>query len=100
MNNIDLLLKDITKTISRYKKVNKVILYGSRARGDATERSDIDIAIDAPHITDAEWFLIRENLENLNTLLEIDMVEFSKAGEKLQERILKEGKVLYERDKI
>jgi len=36
-------LKDISAFAKKYS-INKVILFGSRARGDNTERSDIDIA--------------------------------------------------------
>ncbi|BDU60161.1 hypothetical protein FLA4_05710 [Candidatus Rickettsia kotlanii] len=35
--------------------VNEIWLFGSRARGDNDERSDIDIAIICPNITDQEW---------------------------------------------
>ena len=37
-------LKDISAFAKKYS-INKVILFGSRARGDNTERSDIDIAV-------------------------------------------------------
>ena len=36
-------LKDISAFAKKYS-INKVILFGSRARGDNTARSDIDIA--------------------------------------------------------
>ena len=37
-------LRDISVFAKKYS-INKVILFGSRARGDNTERSDIDIAV-------------------------------------------------------
>jgi len=38
------ILKDIVRKIpSRYPMINKILLYGSKARGDFTEESDIDI---------------------------------------------------------
>ena len=39
-----LAVKDIVTFAKRYS-VRKVILFGSRARGNNTERSDIDIAV-------------------------------------------------------
>ena len=48
----------------------EVILYGSRARGTARERSDIDIAV-----TGAENFeLLVEEVEELPTLYSVDLV--------------------------
>ena len=43
-------LKDISAFAKKYS-INKVILFGSRARGDNTERSDIDIAVYAEILT-------------------------------------------------
>ena len=37
-------IRDITR-IARKNNVEKIILFGSRARGDHTERSDIDLAV-------------------------------------------------------
>lgn len=36
---------ELPKLISQFPQVRKLILFGSRARGDADDRSDIDIAM-------------------------------------------------------
>ena len=41
MSDLDLVLTAITKTLSP----KRVILFGSRARGDSSEESDIDLAV-------------------------------------------------------
>ena len=44
-NNLpERVIKDISKFAKKYS-IEKVILFGSRARGTNTERSDIDIAV-------------------------------------------------------
>ena len=51
----------------------KIILYGSRAKGTATERSDIDIAVSG--VASHEILDLQENLEEIPTLYTIDLVD-------------------------
>jgi predicted nucleotidyltransferase len=79
--------------------VRRLILYGSRARGDARALSDFDIAIDAED-PDNKWvWLWSEVDDNMETLLDVDFVWLNEVGECLKEQINKDGKILYERSK-
>jgi predicted nucleotidyltransferase len=98
MNKMKSILTALVNTITKTEAVEKIILFGSRARGDEEEKSDIDIAIICPNIADKEWFDLYDRIENTATLLEINVIKFDTAGKKLQNKILAEGKVLYERD--
>ena len=74
--------------------VHKVILFGSRARGDYRERSDIDLAFSggksAAFILDVD--------EKASTLLEFDIIDLDKPVQSgLLDSIMNEGKVLYEK---
>ena len=42
------LIEDLAGRLARHPEVERVWLFGSRARGDNFERSDIDLAIEAP----------------------------------------------------
>ena len=83
--------------IAQVQEVERIILFGSRARGDAQSRSDIDLAISAPTMTRRRWLEIVDLMEEAESLLSIDLVRLDEAGEGLQAQIRKEGKVLYER---
>lgn len=91
------LKNQIIEMLSVFPQVKKVILFGSRARGDHDERSDIDLAISAPSVDERLFTEITDRLEDLDTLLEVDVVKLDHASEDLVNRIRKEGIVLYER---
>lgn len=94
------LREEIVNIVSGYTDIKCVMLFGSRARGDADPRSDIDLAIKAPKMDSAAWSELIEQLEEeLNTLLLIDIVKFENASSDLRENIIREGKVLYEQTK-
>ena len=91
-------IRDLEQRVFTRPEVQRVILFGSRARGDAGERSDIDLAIEAPEATRPQWTDLSLFLrEDAATLLEVDVVRLEQASERLRERILREGQVLYER---
>lgn len=74
--------------------IEKVILFGSRARGDFKERSDIDLAFRGGNSTN----FILDVDELTSTLLEYDIVDLDKPVRKeLLESIKNEGVVLYEK---
>ena len=87
----------IVDTIIQHIKPKRIILFGSRARDKAQARSDYDIAIDDDMLTPAVLAQIRADMETIPTLLSIDMVWMNRAAATLRQRILDEGKTLYER---
>ncbi|MFR5192658.1 MAG: nucleotidyltransferase family protein [Lachnospiraceae bacterium] len=56
--------------LCRQFQAKKIILYGSRAKGTARERSDIDIAVSGVD----NFELLVEKVEELPTLYSVDMV--------------------------
>lgn len=70
----------------------KIYLFGSRARGDHTERSDIDIAIDLGRQMEfREVARARGVLEGLNLPEKIDVVDMHSIPAAMKGFILKEG---------
>ncbi len=88
----------VNEAIERLRP-RRVLLFGSRARGDAEPRADWDLAVEAPDTPDPEWLRFSlDAQERLDTLLHIDLVRLEEAGEELQAVIEKEGIPLYERE--
>ena len=70
----------------------KLFLFGSRAKGKSMERSDIDIAIMTNEKMDASILAkIREEIENISTLLTIDFVDLSTVDDDFRNHVLETG---------
>ena len=108
----DALLPQLT-ALARDADVSRLVLFGSRARGDDRERSDIDLAFSAALLHGSEELLeirlgqpieldaaqagrLRLALEELPTLLEFDLVCVdANTSPKLLDNIEREGVTLY-----
>ncbi len=72
----------------------KVILFGSRAKGVARERSDIDIAVSG--VADMEK--LQEEIEDIPTLYTVDLVDLDTCeNQQLLEDIEQYGRKIYEK---
>ena len=92
------LIEHLAERLARHPAVERVWLFGSRARRDNFERSDIDLAIEAPTMDHYDWLKIKLNFEDeAPTLLLIDLVRWEEAPQELREQIREEGIVIYER---
>ena len=93
MNLCNEVVNDIAG-IAEAHDVEKVILFGSRARGDNTERSDVDVAIVGGDFDNFYWDMD----ENINSLLTFDVVKLdSKTSQALKQEIERDGVVIYEK---
>lgn len=95
MNLESRLIDEIINIASKYKNIDKVILFGSRARGDNEPKSDIDLAIYAEGSI-SEFI---EDIEmNTHTLLEYDFSYMRAVSDEFFiEQIRKEGITIYEK---
>ena len=91
--NLDKRVEDDIVKIAKKSNVKKVILFGSRARGTNSERSDIDLAVSGGNTLDFYY----DVEEKAHTLLMFDVVDLDKGiSEALQTEINKDGVILYE----
>jgi len=98
------LLNELGKLVGKYEKklaLRLVVLFGSRARGDYTDRSDVDILVVADDLP-------KDPRESFAMLCDIDFINVHPIGfntgsflKKLKEgsvfiiEILEEGKIIY-----
>ncbi|MBI2603279.1 MAG: nucleotidyltransferase domain-containing protein [Deltaproteobacteria bacterium] len=76
--------------------VERVVVFGSRARGDQSQNSDVDIAFFFPRAFESMWpEFCAEVDENIPTLLHLDLVNTNKISTDFLHRILKEGLEIY-----
>lgn len=77
-------------------KAEKIVLFGSRARRDNHDRSDIDLAIyGMPKENHARFW---SDIDDLPTLLKFDLVHIDEYTDaELVKNIEKDGVILYER---
>lgn len=72
--------------------VDKVYLYGSRARGDHEKTSDIDLAVTLKDKDPASWIVVRGIVEGADTLLKIDCLNLDEVqDESFKKFILNEA---------
>ena len=82
------------QNIALKNHVKKVILFGSRARGDFYKKSDIDLAVEGGNFLGFSMSVDEET----STLLEYDIIELDRGiSEKLLDSIKRDGVVIYEK---
>lgn len=92
---MDVLINQIIN-IGYKNKINKVILFGSRARGDYTDKSDYDIAFISNNITNEAKNNIINSIEELDTFHKIDIVFLDNLSnnDELTNNIIRDGIML------
>lgn len=87
------IIKDITAFALKYD-IQKVVLFGSRARGTHTKRSDIDIAVSGGDFDPFYWDI----KEKVHSLLSFDIVDIdSGISADLKKEIERDGVTIYEK---
>ena len=87
------IVRDIS-SFAQEHSVTKIVLFGSRARGTNTERSDIDIAVYGGDFDSFYW----DVKEKTHSLLMFDIVQADAAvSAELKAEIEKDGVVIYEK---
>ncbi len=89
----DRVLRELSAFARKYS-ISKIILFGSRARGTNTERSDIDIAVYGGDFDNFYW----DVKEKIHSLLMFDIIQADKTiSDELKKEIEKDGVIIYEK---
>jgi predicted nucleotidyltransferase len=76
---------------------HRVVIFGSRARGDAKPRSDFDLAVvgEVP-LPLKDFYALADELDQLETLYRFDWVDLARVSKKFRESALAHTEVIYE----
>ncbi len=93
-------LRRIKKVFSKFPEIQKVILYGSRAKGNYEKGSDIDITLIGKGLTlNNAVYPLMEELDELYLPYKFDISIFSQLEERdLIDHILRVGKTFYRKE--
>ena len=87
--------EEMINLFKSFDSLDEVYIFGSRARGDYKEGSDIDLAI---KVKDDIKLRLLNKLEDIRFILKFDVVDINNIGnEKLLENIKNEGILIYKK---
>jgi len=90
------LIKNVCIKHKELLKGHKIILFGSRAQERSEFKSDFDIGIIGKEQLDlGNYFILKDAIENLPTLFQIDLVDLCRVHDKFRTEALKNYQVIY-----
>jgi predicted nucleotidyltransferase len=89
----------INSVFKKYPEVEEVVIYGSRAKGNYREGSDIDITLKGEKISDKTISNISLAIDDLNTPYLYDIsVFYNLSSSSLVEHINRVGQLFYKKE--
>ena len=88
----------IVSVLSKHPEVEQVLIYGSRAKGNFRNGSDIDLTLLGEELSEAVLSSIKSELDNLNTPYLFDVSIFADLhSTDLESHITRVGQVFYQK---
>lgn len=93
------IINDLKTIFSEFDNIEKVILYGSRAKGNYKNGSDIDLTFYGNDLNLKTIYAIEDKIEELNLIYTFDLSIFNQIdNQNLIEHINRVGKVFYQKE--
>jgi predicted nucleotidyltransferase len=91
-------ISKLTAVIKQHPFIEKVVVYGSRAKGNFRPGSDIDLAVFSSTMSYLEQMKLADNIDDLLLPYTVDVLHFEKlTNAELIDHINRVGLVLYSR---
>ena len=93
----DTVTKELQDVFRRHANIEKVLIFGSRSKGDYCAESDIDLAVIGKNMDYNQLLGITCEIEDLELLYSVDLSDYQKKkGTPVGDHIDRVGKVFYE----
>jgi predicted nucleotidyltransferase len=95
---VELKLKKIKDIIKLRLKPKKIILFGSRSKGNFSKGSDIDLClIGAMYVDDRDIRKLKDEIDNISGLYSVDLLFWENVEDDFKKIIIETGEVIYEK---
>ncbi|MCA2999729.1 MAG: DEAD/DEAH box helicase family protein [Rhodocyclaceae bacterium] len=93
----DTSLAKLLRLFDRLPRIDAVWLYGSRARGDFRDESDIDLIVDAPLLSHDEFAKVRGQIDDLGLVYRLDVSHWQgDLDDAFRQSVARDRKVLWQ----
>jgi len=98
MDKVEKIINDLVYVLVEKLKPERVLLFGSRAKGENKPYSDIDLAVKLNKNIDFRLKRkIKELIEDISGMYSVDIVYLNECSENFKNIVYETGKVLYEK---
>ena len=95
----DTVIDDLKGIFKQYPNIEEVLIFGSRAKGNYLEGSDIDLALIGEGLTFDTIMDINIKIEDLELLYKVDILNYmEKRGTPIGDHIDQVGQLFYKKD--
>ena len=93
----DTVIKELQEIFRRHTNIEKVLIFGSRSKGNYRPGSDIDLAVIGKNLDYSQLLNILCEIDELGLLYSIDLLDYQKkVGTPLGDHIDRVGQVFFE----
>ena len=93
----DTTIKELQDVFMRHANIQKVLIFGSRAKGNYREGSDVDLAVIGKNINYDQLLGILCEIDDLDLLYSIDLLNYAQqVGTPIGDHIDRVGQIFYE----
>ena len=93
----DTVIEELREVFRRHTNIQKVLIFGSRSKGDYRAGSDIDLAVIGQDLDYQQLLNILCEIDDLELLYSVDLLDYQKkVGTPIGDHIDRVGQVFYE----
>lgn len=93
----DTVIAELQAVFGRHPNIEKVLIFGSRAKGNYRDGSDIDLAVIGNNLDYSQLLNILIEIDNLGLLYRVDLLDYQKhVNTPIGEHIDRVGQVFYQ----